>query len=151
MKKTLTLVAYLLSKLQTAKDAVQKIAQKSHFRRPIEKQHEKRSQTLLKPEGQPLYYIYWSLWTQLSWRKCLLVICKIFGLIVNTLAADDKYSLLHGKYLIQPIQIQLSKKTNIFSRFFWIFEIWSKFWTFWKKSDPHSLFISEITDCERGG
>ena len=36
----------------------------------------------------------WSMWRQFSWKKSLLVICKILGLFVNTLIPDHKYSLL---------------------------------------------------------
>ena len=44
----------------------------------------------------------------------LLVICEILGLFVNTLTAHDKYSIRNTENLSQPIQIQLSKKQNIF-------------------------------------
>ena len=40
----------------------------------------------------------------MSWKKSLLVICKILGLFINTLTADDKYSLLNRDNLTQPIQ-----------------------------------------------
>ena len=40
----------------------------------------------------------------MSWKKSLLVICKILGLFINTLTADDKYSLLNRDNLMQPIQ-----------------------------------------------
>ena len=48
--------------------------------------------------------------------------CKIFGLFVNTLTADDKYSLLNRDNLLQHLQMQLSqKKKNFFPYFvaFW--------------------------------
>ena len=37
---------------------------------------------------------------------------------VNTLTADDKYSLLNRDNLTQPIQIVLSQKEKTFSQFF---------------------------------
>ena len=43
-----------------------------------------------------------------------LVICKILRLFVNTFAAYEKYSVLDGEYLTQPIHMQLSQKGNIF-------------------------------------
>ena len=43
-----------------------------------------------------------------TWKKSLLVICKIVGLFVNTLVADE-YSLLNIDNLTQPIQMQLNK------------------------------------------
>ena len=36
--------------------------------------------------------------------------CKIFRLFVNTLTADDKYSVLNRGHLTQPIQMNLSPK-----------------------------------------
>ena len=53
-----------------------------------------------------------------SWKKYFLVIYKIVGLFVNTLAADGKYSLLNIDNLTQPIQMQLSKKQKSLSKFF---------------------------------
>ena len=41
---------------------------------------------------------------------------------MNTLTADDKYSLLNRENLGQPIQIQLSRKQNFFSEF--AFALW---------------------------
>ena len=55
-----------------------------------------------------------------SWKKSLLVICKIVGLFVNTLVADE-YSLLNIDNLTQPIQMQLSQKQKTLSKFFSIF------------------------------
>ena len=47
----------------------------------------------------------------------MLVLCKISGLFLNTLTDDDKYSLLDGDNLTQPIQILLSQKQKTFSQF----------------------------------
>ena len=48
----------------------------------------------------------------------LLVICKILGLFVNTLTADDKYSLLNRDSLTQSIETLLSQKQKTFSGIF---------------------------------
>ena len=48
---------------------------------------------------------------------CLLVICEILGLFVNTLNAGDKYSLRYRENLLQPIAIIFSKKNNFLSKF----------------------------------
>ena len=48
----------------------------------------------------------------------MLVLCKILGLFVNTLSAEDKYCLLYRDNLTQPIQILLSQKQKTFSQFF---------------------------------
>ena len=47
----------------------------------------------------------------------MLLLCKISGLFLNTLTEDDKYSLLYGDNLTQPIQILLFQKQNTFSQF----------------------------------
>ena len=47
---------------------------------------------------------------------------------VNTLSADDKYSLLNRDNLAEPIQMKLFRKEkDFFSIFLWIFEIYIKF------------------------
>ena len=58
------------------------------------------------------------MWTQLSGKKSLLVICKILGVFVNTMSVDDKYSVLNRGSLLQHFQMQLSQKSKIFSQFF---------------------------------
>ena len=109
-EKKMTLIAYVFPKLRIAKDMVREMSKKSRFKRPFDKQHGKRSQTLLKSPWQHLYHIYWSLYTILSWKKWLLVICKILGLFVNTLTVDDRYSVLKSVNLTKPIQMQLPQK-----------------------------------------
>ena len=80
------------------------------------------------------------------------MICEIVGLFVNTLTANDKYSLHNRKNLPQPIQMQLSKKQKNFSQFCFAFlKFRSSFKIFEKIDDLHSLCISEITVCEKYG
>ena len=55
---------------------------------------------------------------QLSWKKTLFLTCQILWLLVNTLAADDKYPVLNRDNLTIPIQMQLSEKEKTFSEFF---------------------------------
>ena len=125
------------------------MSKKSRFRGCFDKQYGKRAQALLKSASQHLYHIHRSLPRKLSWKKSLLLTCKILGLLVNTLAADEKYLVLHRNNLTVPIQIQLSKKQKKISKFFAAF-LKSKldFEHFEKKDDPHSFCISEITDSE---
>ena len=47
----------------------------------------------------------------------MFVLCKISGLFLKTLTDDEKYSLLDGDNLTQPIQILLSQKEKTFSQF----------------------------------
>ena len=73
-------------------------------------------------------------------------------MFVNTLTADDKYSLLNRDNLRQPIRTPLSEKHKPFSPFFLAFSKSTlNFEHFQKKDDPRSLFISEITDSEKRG
>ena len=121
-KKKMTLIAEVFSKLGTPKNNVRSISIKYRFNRCFKKQHGKRAQTVLKFAWQSLYHIYWSLWTQLTFKKSLLVICKISTLFANTLSADGKYSLFNGDNLTQPIQMEVSRKQKnflIFSLHFW--------------------------------
>ena len=74
-------------------------------------------QTLLTCVWHYVYHVFSSLWEILSWKMSLLVISKILGLFVNTLAADGKYSFSDSENLPQPITTQLSKKKIFFSKF----------------------------------
>ena len=93
------------------------MSNKSRFRGPFDKQHGKRAQALWKSSSQHLYHIPRSLPRKLSWKKSLLLTCKIFGLLVNILATDEKYLLLHRDNSKIPIQVQLSQKQKKFSQF----------------------------------
>ena len=123
---------------------------KSRFRWPIDKQHAKRAQTLLKSAAHHLDHICWSLLRQFSWRKPLSLRWQILGLLDNILAANDKYSVLNSYKLIIPIKMQLYQKQKTFSQFFSAFLIstWN-FQQFEKKSDPHRFCISEMTDSAK--
>ena len=125
------------------------MCKKSRFRGPFDKQHGKRAQALLKSASQHLYHIHRSLPRKLSWKKSLLLTCQILGLLVNTLAADEKYPVLNRDNLTIPIQMQLSEKQKTFSQFFAAFlKFTLNFEHFEKKDDPHRFCISEITDSE---
>ena len=83
-------------------------------------------------------------------KKFLLVIYKSSGLLVNTLTTDVKYSLLNRDNLTQPPQIQISRKEKKFSMSsFVVLKFKSTFEHFDKKDDAQSLYVSEISDCER--
>ena len=77
------------------------------------------------------------------------MICQIFGPLVNTLVADEKYPVLNRDLLKIPTQMQLSQKQKTFSQFFAEFlKFRLNFKHFEKKYDPHSFCISEITYSE---
>ena len=69
----------------------------------------------------------------MSYKKPLLLICKISRLFPDTLSADGKYSLFNRDTLTQPIHMQLSGKEKTFSHLFseflksnWKFEHFQK-------------------------
>ena len=95
---------------------------KSRFRGCFDKQCGNRAETLLKSVWQHLYHIHWSLARKLSSKKSLLLTCQILGLLLNTLAADEKYPVLNRDNLTIPIQMQLSQKQKISLNF------WLHFW-----------------------
>ena len=90
------------------------MSKKSRFRGPFDSQHGKWDQTVLKSEWHSFYHIYWSLWSQLSSIKLILLIDKISGHFFNTLTADQKYSLLNRENLTEPSEMQLSLKRITF-------------------------------------
>ena len=125
------------------------MSKKPHLREPFDKQHGKHVQELLKSTSQHLYHIHSSRPGQLSWKKSLLLTCQILGLLVNTLATDEKYPVLNRDNLTIPIQMQLSQKQKTFSEFFAAFlKSRLNFKYFLKKDDPPRFCIFEITDSE---
>ena len=91
---------------------------KSRFRGQFRNQHDKTFQRLLKSAQRYLYHICWSLSTNSSRKKSMLVLCKVWWLFLNTLTDDDKYCLLYRDNWMQPIEILLCQKQKTFSQFF---------------------------------
>ena len=54
----MTLEADVFRKLETLKDVVRQMPKKSRFRRPLDKQHGKQDETILKSARQDLYHLY---------------------------------------------------------------------------------------------
>ena len=78
--------------------------------------------------------------------------CKVARLFVNTLTADDKYSLLSRDNSMQTIQMQLWQKQKPFSEFiFCISQIYIKFSTFSEIDELDRLYFSGVTDPQRRG
>ena len=79
------------------------------------------------------------------------MLCKILRLCLNTLTADDKYSLVNRGNLTQPIPILLSEKQDTFPEFSASFlKSMLNFEHFQKNDDPDRGCISEITVSEKG-
>ena len=90
------------------------MSKKLRFRTPLDMQHAEGSQTLPKSARRNIDCICSSLCQNLSSNISLLVISGLFGLFVNTLTTDDKYSLCNRDNLGEPIEILLSKKQKCF-------------------------------------
>ena len=75
--------------------------------------------------------------------------CDFLGLLVNTLATDEKYPLLNRDNLTIPIQIHLSEKQITIPQFLVVFlKSILNLEHFETKDDPHSFCICNITDSE---
>ena len=114
---------------------------KSRLRGFICKQHGKCAQGLFKFASQHLYHIHWSLPSQLSWEKSLLLTCKTLGLLVNTLPAHDKYLVLNRHNLTIPIQIQLPQKQETFFKFSLTFGNVAEILNDWRKKITLISFV----------
>ena len=78
------------------------------------------------------------------------MIHKIPRLFVNILIVDEKHYLFNRDNVIQPIQIQLSRKQKTFFQFFFFAFLKSilNFKHLPRKDDPHSLSIFGNTGSE---
>ena len=54
----------------------------------------------------------------MTWKMSLLVICEIVGLFLNTMTADDKYSLRNREDSPELMPMELLQKQMTFSYFF---------------------------------
>ena len=125
------------------------MSKKSLFRRSSDKKYGKCAQALLKPAPKHLYHIPQSLPRKLSSKTSLFLTCQILGPFVNTLTTDEKYPLPNRENLTIPIQVKLSQNEKSFSEFFAaVFKSTLNFEHFGRKHEPHSFYISEITDSK---
>ena len=88
----------------------------------------------------------------MSKKKSVLVRRKALELFLNTLTADDKYSLPNRDNLTQPIWTKLSEKQKPSDELFLKFSISALNLKYLqKKDDLPSLFLSEITHSGKRG
>ena len=73
----MNVIALAFPKLQAAKDVVRQMSKKPRFRRPLESQHVKVSQTLVKSARHHFNLIFLTLWQIFGWKTSLLMICEI--------------------------------------------------------------------------
>ena len=57
-QKKMTLIAYVFPKLQTPKNVVRQMSQRSRLRGPLHRQHGKQAETLIQSQRQHLYHIH---------------------------------------------------------------------------------------------
>ena len=111
---------------------------KSRFRVPFEKQHGKRAQAMFKSASEHFYHIHWSLRSQFSQKKSLLLTCQILGLLFNKF---DNLTIVG--------QMQLPQQQKTFSQFSAVFfKSRFNFKYFEKKDGARRFCIPEITDFE---
>ena len=76
----------------------------------------------------------------------------MLGLLVNTLATDEKYPVLSRDNLMITIQLQLTQKQKAFSQFFApVSKSSLNFKNSEKNDDPYRFCIFEVTDFESVG
>ena len=108
-QQNMTLIGFVFAKLRTAKDMVREMSKNPCFRTPFDSQHAKGSKRLLKIARKHFYYNFSWLWEEKR-KISLLEIFEILGLFVNTLTADDEYSLCKSENL--PPQLKYNFLTN---------------------------------------
>ena len=84
------------------------MSKKFRLRGCFDKQYVKGSKTLLKSASHHFYLNHWSLTKKMCSEQSLLLTCQFLGVLVNTLAANEKYTGLNRDNLEIPIQMQLS-------------------------------------------
>ena len=141
--------SFCIFEVTDSENVVRQMSKKSCFIGIFDKQHGKQAQALLKSASHHLYYIDRSLARKMSWKKSLLLTCKIFGIHVNTFAADEKYLVLLRDNLTIPIQMQLSWKQKTFCRLFAeCLKSSLNFQHFQQKGDRRRFCIFAVTDSE---
>ena len=106
----------------------------------------------MKCPWEYFYQISLSLWTKLTWKTSLLLICELAQDFIKTLPADHKYSLFYIFNLQVLYQMQLSEKLKLFAEILFPFSKYSSnFEHFETKDDIQSQCICEIIDCQRYG
>ena len=100
-------IANVFPKLQNVKDLLRALSKKRRFRTSFDSQDVKGSLTLRTSAWQHLYHIFSSLWEQMIWKMSPLMKFEGLGALVNTLTADEKYTVMDCQNLQFPIQIRL--------------------------------------------
>ena len=136
LKEEMTLTAFLFPKLRTLKTWLDKCLKRPISENPPASNIVNLPKHCWNQHSGTFFIFIDHCQRKLSWKRSLLLTWKILGLLVNTLAGDEMYLVLHRKNLTIAIQMQLSQKQKLFLNFWSILEIYLKFRTFWTKGWP---------------
>ena len=106
-KSKMIVKANVLPILQTVKYLVRPLSKKRRLRTSFDSENAKGSHTLVKSPWGHFYHIFSSLLGELIWKVSSLVESEVLGVIVNTLTADDKYSVQDFENFQFLIQMKL--------------------------------------------
>ena len=115
LKKKMTLTPFLFPKLRSPKTWLEKCLKGSVLENPSASNMVNMPKQFWNQYHSTLTIFIDHYQRQLSLKKSLLLTRKTLGLLLNTLAADEKYLVLHRDNLTIPIQMQLSPKQKTFS------------------------------------
>ena len=89
------------------------MSKKRRFRTPFDSKHVKQSEKVHQSTSIILFHHIGKNWV----GKSRFSVFELLGVFVNTLTANDKYSLRTRKNLQPPNELRLSEKQTIFSQF----------------------------------
>ena len=100
---------------------------------PFSNQHVKRVPKTAEICRTALLSYFFIILSQIELEKSCLVKSEILGLLVNRLTAEYEYSGNNGEFTAANSNAITYKTKNSLLQFYWIFGIYIKFRTFWKK------------------
>ena len=116
--------SFCITEISDSENKVRYMSKNCRIRTPLNKQHLKYVRKLVKSASWHTYHIHGPLASKLCSKKSPFLTWQILGLLVNTLAGNEKYHVLNRDNLRIPIKIkipiniQLSEKEKTFSQFF---------------------------------
>ena len=116
-KKKKIVTAVVFPKLALVQSLVTPLTIQLRVKTSFDGEHVKRFQTLVKSSWEHFYHIFPSLWGEMIWKISPWLKFEIIRLFVNTWTAHYKYPVTDCENLSFPMQMQLSWKQKIFSRF----------------------------------
>ena len=148
----MSFLSEVFPKLSIPQEVVTLMYQMPYFRTRFCRQRVSGFETLLNSARHHYYRMFPWIWDILRWKNSVVLRSKIFGLFVNTLFAEYKYSRRNMLNYRQKHQTQLSQKRKAFSGFFIaVLKCTSSLEQFEKKDEPSSLSIPEILNSTGSG